>query len=114
MASLLETWRAKLHLDPRTPHLQLSRAIVLIRQTSTGPRKYKYFFGPYRKITETLPQLTATNRALRQVTAVRRLRPLRCRICPAGMLTNRRAKRAPRPWTEADQRHKIVVARNQS
>jgi hypothetical protein len=45
MASLLETWRAKLHLDPRTPHLQLPRAIALIKQTSTGLLKIQVFLS---------------------------------------------------------------------
>ncbi|HSR76957.1 MAG TPA: hypothetical protein VLN57_10250 [Xanthobacteraceae bacterium] len=30
MASLLKPWRAKLHLDPRTPHLQPPHAIALM------------------------------------------------------------------------------------
>jgi hypothetical protein len=50
------------------------------------PLKYKYFFGPYRKITETLPQFTATNTALREggkVVPRAGLRPLRrLHVCP--------------------------------
>jgi hypothetical protein len=81
------------------------------------PLKYKYFFGPYRKITETLPPFTATNAALREggkVVPRAGLRPLRRpHVCPE-IPANRRVKRAPRWWTEAEERHKIATARNQS